>query len=421
MPDPGESPAPCRACAGAANRLVPIIDFGRHPHASSFPLPDDGGDHEPRWPLVVVFCEACFAVQLAGDVPEEPVTIGQAPWTTAESLERQARGLVAETTAQADATGLGGPIVEAASHANYLQPIFREGGRRSLVIERTPAVALHAATQGVDVLEADLAETRGLDSWIGRVPVYVDHYALAHHPSPDRAMDGVAALLAPGGAAIFEFDSLLPSLESGEFDGFRHGHFAYWSLVSLSGLLERHGLIATAVTVHPVYGGVLRVVARRAADRPPLDASVGALLGRERDAGLEQVGTYGRFRSAIETTCTRLRQLLDGERAAGGRVAAYGAPSRGNTLLNACAISSDRIEFTVDRAPWKQGRVLPGSGIPIKAPAALNDGIGLALILTWDIAEEVARDLRAQPGSPPRLAVPFPQVGLLADPSAVRS
>jgi hypothetical protein len=213
----------------------------------------------------------------------------------------------------------------------------------------------------------------------------------------------------------------MPSLETGEFDGFRHGHFAYWSLLSLSGLLERHGLVATAVTAHPVYGGVLRVVARRAGQGPPPDDTVAAVLARERDAGLEQVDTYGRFRTAIETTCARLRRLVDDEHAAGGRVAAYGAPSRGNTLLNACGIGPDRVEFTVDRAAWKQGRVLPGSGIPIRVPAALNEGIGLALILTWDIADEVARDLRAQPGSPPRLAVPFPHVGLLADPSAVQS
>jgi hypothetical protein len=111
---------------------------------------------------------------------------------------------------------------------------------------------------------------------------------------------------------------------------------------------------------------------------------------------------------------------LANERAAGGRIAAYGAPSRGNTLLNACGIGVDQVEFTVDRAAWKQGRLLPGSGVPIRALDALTQDISLCLILTWDIADDVARDLAAQPGAPSRLAVPFPHVQLLAGRGADR-
>jgi hypothetical protein len=224
---------------------------------------------------------------------------------------------------------------------------------------------------------------------------------------------GIAQLLAPDGWAVFEFDSLLPSLEDGEWDGFRHGHFSYLSLLSLTGMLTRHGLAAVDVTSHPVYGGVLRVTARRADAVSRPSSSVGASLAAERALRLDDADAYGRIGPAVDRTCTALRQLIDAERRAKGRVAAYGAPSRGNTLLNACGIGPDRLAFTVDRSPWKQGRVLPGSHVSIRAPDALAAGVSLVVILTWDIADDVAATLHALPESV-GLAVPFPVVGRIA-------
>jgi hypothetical protein len=417
--DPGRAEAQdaaarrCRGCDAPTDRLRPVVDFGLHPHASSFPLPGEVGAGEPSWPLLVVICESCWLVQLAGDAPEEPAVWGPAPWTTADSLERQARGLarVAANHVRGDADE--GPIVEVASHGNYLQSLLRETGQQSIIVERSESLAASARMAGIGVTSRDVASPGGLKDLAGRVSMFVDHYALAHHPAPGRAVAGIARLLAPDGWAVFEFDSILPSLEKGEFDGFRHGHFAYLSLLSLTGLLERHGLVPVEATTHAVYGGVLRVFVRRADDGARPDSSVDALLAAERRAGLDRASSYRRFESAVATTCAKLRRLVDVERAAGGRVAAYGAPSRGNTLLNACRIGTDRLEFTVDRSTWKQGRLMPGSGLPIRQPDALRDGISLVVILTWDIAEEVAKTLAAQPGPPLRLAVPFPEVRLL--------
>jgi hypothetical protein len=371
-------------------------------------MPGVEARREGRWPLRVVACPSCWLVQLGGESPEEPAVPGPAPWTTSDSLERQARDLVRVATAllgdKVDAH-----IVETASHGNFLQPLF--GPDRSVtIIERSEILAAYAITAGFRVLDGDLATPASLAERLGPVDLFVDHYALAHHPQPDLAVAGIADMLAPNGWAVFEFDSLLPSLKLGEWDGFRHGHFSYLSLLSLSGLLARHGLAAVEVTSHPVYGGVLRVTARRA-DRVwrPSD-SVEAALADERAAGLDEAEGYARIGVSVDGTCSALRKLIDAEREAGGRVAGYGAPSRGNTLLNACAIGPDRLAFTVDRSNWKQGRVLPGSHVPIQAPETLAAGISLVVILTWDIADDVAATLGHLPESV-GLAVPFPIVG----------
>jgi C-methyltransferase C-terminal domain/Putative zinc binding domain len=403
----------CRGCGAPAERLHEVVDFGSHPHASSFPSPDEVAGGEPRWPLLVVVCEACWLVQLSGEVPEEPVAPGPAPWTTADSLGRQARSLV-----EASIGTLAGPpeeidVVEVASHGNYLQPLFRETDRRAVIIERSAALEQGARAVGLDVIAGDLANDGDLPRLAGRVKLLVDHYALAHHPRPDEAMAGIARLLGPRGEAVFEFDSLLPSLERGEFDGFRHGHFSYLSLTAMAGLLARHDLVPVDATTHPVYGGVLRLTVARRADGATRGETVTVLLAEEQRAGLGRVATYGRFDQAVRTTCAELRRLIDREERAGGRVVAYGAPSRGNTLLNACGIGPDRIGFTVDRSVWKQGRLLPGSGVPIRPPAALMEAPSLVLILTWDIADEIAEQLSVGPWPPFKLAVPFPEVGLV--------
>jgi len=410
---PHVSAVRCRGCDAPTDRLRPVIDFGPHPHASSFPLPGEVGAIESSWPLLVAICETCWLVQLAGDAPEEPAVWGPAPWTTADSLEHQARDLVRVGADLVSGGADDGLVIEVASHGNYLQPLLRETGCRSVIVERSDSLASSARTAGFAISSGDLALSDGLEDLAGRVSVFLDHYALAHHPAPNLAVAGIARLMAPGGSAVFEFDSLLPSLETGAFDGFRHGHFTYLSLLSMTGLLERHGLVPVEATPHAVYGGVLRVIARRAGDGARPGPSVDAMLAAERRAGLDRASTYETLETAVATTCDKLRRLIDIERAAGGRVAAYGAPSRGNTLLNACRIGTDRLEFTVDRSTWKQGRLMPGSGLPIRSPDALRDGISLVVILTWDIAEEVAGALAAQPGPPLRLVVPFPEVGLL--------
>jgi SAM-dependent methyltransferase len=399
----------CRGCGASADRVHTVIDFGSHPHASSFPTPAEI-ESEPTWPLAVVVCDACWLVQLAGDGPEEPAAAGDPPWTTADSLTRQATELVRTSAALARSVGEDGLIVEVASHGNHLQPLFRDIGLRSVIVERSPELAAAARASGADVIHGDLGSADDLAGLDGRVVLLVDHYALAHHPRPDAVVAGITRALAPGGRAVFEFDSILPSLERGEFDGFRHGHFGYFSLTALTGLLARHGLSPVEATTHPVYGGVLRVVARRSSDPASADDSIRSLVRAERQAGLESVSTYARFERAVRTTCHGLRRLIDQERASGGRVAAYGAASRGNTLLNACGIGRDRLAFVADRSAWKQGRLLPGSHVPIVPPAALRDGIALVLILTWDIADEVSRQLAADPGPPLRIGIPFPEV-----------
>jgi hypothetical protein len=236
----------------------------------------------------------------------------------------------------------------------------------------------------------------------------IDNYLLAHVEDPDDFAAGLRAILRPGGVAVLEFAHLLPLVRDRAFDAIRHGHFSYLSLISLGGLLERHGLAVFDVERQPVYGGALRVFVA-ASDERTVALSVADVLSAERRAGLSDVPTFKRFALGIGAVRAELRAFLEARREQGNAVAGYGAPSRASTLLNYCGITTDLLAYTVDRSPLKQGRLVPGCRIPIEDPGRIFETRpAYVLVLTWDIAEEVRRQMGGIAEWGGRFVVPLP-------------
>lgn len=410
----------CRACR--RDDLEPVLDLGSQPAASSFPGPAELSTAEPAWPLRAWVCRSCWLVQLDDDGPEEGADGSAVIPAWSGTMERHARDFAAAILARLETGGDQRPaggwrIVETASHGNYLQGFFRERGAATVIAEGAPAWADAAAAAGLAVEREALLRTSvpAIEARLGGPAVaVVDYYLLAHLRDPGAFLSGVRAALDPGGIAVLEFDHVLPVLAERQFDAVRHGHFSYLSFVALRHALERAGLEAFDVEELPVYGGAVRAWLQPTPGPRPIAPAVAALLERERRAGLEAIETYRRYRPAVERTQRALMDFLEEAHRQGRLVAGYGAPSRGNTLLNSCGVDRRLLPFTVDRSPAKHGRFLPGSHIPIHGPERLLEARpDVVLILTWDLAEEVQAQLPEVRAWGGRFAVPIPELRLL--------
>jgi hypothetical protein len=402
----------CRACGAADLRLV--LDLGVQPPAEQFPGPEAPPESDPRYPLVILVCGTCSLVQLDGDpiaAADEP---GGLAFSVSPTMRAHIDGLVAEALG-ASGAGPGSRVIEIASHGNRLGERFRERGIDSLLIEAGRTYAADARMAGLQVAEThlDVASGRAVAADGGRAELFVDAFYLAHEPDPARYLAGVAELLAPDGLAVFEFDHLLPVVEETQYDGFRHGHASYVSLTAARAAFERAGLAVVDALRTPAYGGSLRVFVRHARVGQP-QPRVPALVGEESAAGLDGLAVYAGFATRVDGARQALRAFLDGCRRDGLRVAAYGAPSRGNTLLNSSGVGRDDIALAVDRSPSKHGRRMPGSGIPIHPPERLADERpDFLLILTWDLRDEVMAQMAHIRDWGGRFVVPLPTLEVL--------
>jgi hypothetical protein len=349
-------------------------------------------------------------VQLVDPGPEEYDLPGAPPPTSSATMAAHARDFVADILAR-EWVGPG-RILEMASHGGYLQPFFAEAGVRTCVLEGDAARADRLRQAGHEVIAVPLDEAPRSPEVraLGPVSLVVDHFLLAHLPDPDRALAAIAALLAPDGMAVLEFDHLQPTIEGGQFDAFRHGHRSYVSLTWLAGALDRHGLVAMEARSTPVYGGSARVVVRRGG-RTDQGPSATRMLAAERMAGLGEAATYERFATRVQAGREAVRRHLRDRASAGLSCAAYGAPARATTLLNYYSLGPELLAFTADASPAKQGRAIPGIRLPIRSPEELRAARpSEVLVLTWDIAAEVIAQLEAHGSWGARYLVPVPHL-----------
>jgi hypothetical protein len=223
----------------------------------------------------------------------------------------------------------------------------------------------------------------------------IGNNVLAHVPDLNDFLGGFRRLLAPNGVVTFEFPHLVRLIEEGQFDTIYHEHFSYFSLLSASRVLAAHGLTVFDVEEIPTHGGSLRVYARHVENEAlPVGERVHDLLARERAGGYATLEPYLRFADRVRADKRRLLEFFVAAKEAGKSIAAYGAPAKGNTLLNYCAIGTDFIDFTVDLNPAKQGRFLPGTHIPIDAPERLAvERPDLIFLLPWNLRDELSEQL----------------------------
>ena len=403
----------CRSCGSEA--LAQVLDLGALPEANSFPDAKSTPAEDPRFPLRVQVCRTCWLVQLDDEGPDEAALPGPPAHELSPTMRAHAIGLVDDALDRVPAATAGGRVVEMASHGGHLAAFLAERGIRSLIVEETPALAAAARARGHRVLGARFgrAAAAQIVAEEGPADLVIDNYLLAHVADPDDVAAGLAALIGPKGIAVLEFDHVLPLILDRRFDSVRHGHYAYLGLLSASSLLRRHGLAVLDATVQPVYGGALRIVVGHLGAAAPTRAVAGVLESEGR-AGLNGVGAYAAFAQGVGERIGQLRGFLEERRDRGEVVVGYGAPSRGNTLLNAAGVGADLLAYTVDRSPSKQGRRLPGSGVPIHDPGRiLETRPAYVLILTWDLRDEVMASLRGIAAWGGRFVVPLPRFEVL--------
>jgi SAM-dependent methyltransferase len=405
----------CRFCG--APLATTFVDLGLSPLANSYVEPADLGRGETFYPLHVLLCDACLLVQLPEIESAESIFSDYAYFASySESWLAHARDYAGKMV---ERFGLGpqSRVVEIASNDGYLLRWFVERGIPVLGIEPAANVAAAAEAIGVPSRVAFFGErlARELVAEGVRADLLVGNNVLAHVPALNDFVAGLAALLAPRGVLTMEFPHLLRLMAEGQFDTIYHEHFSYFSFATVRRVFAARGLELFDVEELPTLGGSLRIYASHAAaEGRPVSPRVAALLEAEAAAGLASADGYRDFgRRVAAVKRDLLRFLLDAAER-GETVVGYGAPAKGNTLLNYCGVRSDLVAYTVDRSPHKQGRFLPGTRIPIHAPERiLETRPDYVLILPWNLKDEVMRQMSAVRSWGGRFVVAVPELAVL--------
>ena len=372
---------------------------------------------EPFYPLHVWVCRSCFLVQLEQYVAAEEIFTEYAYFSSyAGSWVKHAADYVGSIT---ERLGLGPKsfVVELASNDGYLLQHFVHRGVPCLGIEPAANVAEAARQKGVSTLVRFFDEALGatLASEGRQADLVIGNNVLAQVPDLNSFVAGIRHLLKPQGTVTLEFPHLESLMEQNQFDTIYHEHFSYFSLLSVERLFERHGLAVFDVEHLWTHGGSLRIYARVREDGTrPVGERVRALRQREEELGFGRLQTYEAFQGRVHAIKRRLLELLIRLNDAKKRVVGYGAPGKGNTLLNFCGIRSDLVEFTVDKNPYKQGKFLPGTRIPIHAPERIDEARpDFILILPWNFKDEIVAQLSHARAWGAKFIVPIPEPAVL--------
>ncbi len=406
--------SPCRSC-GAPLDLV-LADLGSSPLANSYLSAAQLAEDEKFYPLCVRVCERCWLAQLPEQATPEEIFGDYAYFSSySTSWLEHARRYVEAVSAR---FGLGteSQVVEIASNDGYLLRWFAERGVPVLGIEPAANVAEAARAIGIPTevrffgAEAarDLAE-RGFSA-----DLLLGNNVLAHVPDLNDFVAGLAILLKPDGVLTMEFPHLVRLVDENQFDTIYHEHFSYFSLVAVERVFAAHGLELFDVEEIPTHGGSLRVFAQRRGGAQAIGPRVGELAARERRLGVETRAWYDAFAEQVRETKRKLLTFLIEAKRAGKSIAGYGAPAKGNTLLNYCGVREDFLDYTVDMSPHKQGKFLPGTRLPIHAPARLFDTRpDYVLILPWNLRDEIAGQWSGIREWGGRFVVAIPEVTIL--------
>jgi hypothetical protein len=407
----------CRFCDRPLERT--FVDLGMSPLCESFVPADQIEAMEPFFPLHVRVCEGCGLVQLPAFVPAEEIFTEYAYFSSySTSWVEHARRYVEDTIARLS-LGRGSFAVELASNDGYLLKHFLGTDVRILGIEPAANVAEAAEAVGVPTLVAFFG--RELAARVveehGHADLIAGNNVLAQVPDLNDFVGGVATLLAPGGTATFEFPHLLRLVEGLQYDTIYHEHFSYFSLATTETIMRGHGLEVYDVEELTTHGGSIRVSVGHGGAHA-VTASVETLREQEAPAIALEGSPFARFADDVAESKRALLELLIELRRQGAHVAGYGAPGKGNTLLNYCGIRTDFLAYTVDRNPYKHGRYLPGTHIPIydteKIAETRPDYI---VVLPWNLIDEISAQLAYVADWGGKLIVPIPTARVV-DPAA---
>lgn len=372
---------------------------------------------ERFYPLHVKVCEKCYLVQLEEYVSREHIFSEYAYFSSYSDSWLQHASNYVEMISRRLNLGADSLCVEVASNDGYLLQYFVERGIPVIGVEPATNVAEAAEKKGVQTL----VKFFGLETALEMVAsgqaadLIIGNNVLAQVPDLNDFVAGIRTLLKPEGIATLEFPHLQRLMEQNQYDTIYHEHFSYFSLITAEKIFEAHGLTLFDAEEIATHGGSLRIYVRHADDQSkPVTSAVVSLRERELALGLDGLEAYASFSEQVQESKRSLLELLIQLRRAGKRIAGYGAPGKGNTLLNYCGIRTDFLEFTVDRNPYKQGRFLPGTHIPIFAPELIEKNRpDYILILPWNLLSEVTAQLAYARKWGAKFIVPIPQARVL--------
>ena len=405
----------CRFCRTPLRRT--FVDLGMSPLCESYVQADQMNEMERFYPLHVKVCEKCYLVQLEEYVSREHIFSEYAYFSSYSDSWLQHASNYVEMISRRLNLGADSLCVEVASNDGYLLQYFVERGIPVIGVEPATNVAEAAEKKGVQTL----VKFFGLETALEMVAsgqaadLIIGNNVLAQVPDLNDFVAGIRTLLKPEGIATLEFPHLQRLMEQNQYDTIYHEHFSYFSLITAEKIFEAHGLTLFDAEEIATHGGSLRIYVRHADDQSkPVTSAVVSLRERELALGLDGLEAYASFSEQVQESKRSLLELLIQLRRAGKRIAGYGAPGKGNTLLNYCGIRTDFLEFTVDRNPYKQGRFLPGTHIPIFAPELIEKNRpDYILILPWNLLSEVTAQLAYARKWGAKFIVPIPQARVL--------
>ncbi len=382
----------CRFCSTPLETVV--ADLGATPWSNSFLEPtEEAIAREKAFPLKVMVCSECLLVQTTETVPADEIFNADYHYLSSFStswLDHARR--YSEAMTERFALDGSSQVVEVASNDGYLLQYFAakqipvlgvEPAANAARIAEGRNVPTHVAFFGRDTANALVA--RGI-----RADLTAANNVLAHVPDIADFVSGFAILLKPDGVATFEFPHLLRLIEGIQFDTIYHEHYSYLSLAAVERIFAACGLKVFDVEELPTHGGSLRVYAQAVSGNRPATAKLAEVRAEEESAGLTQMPIYAAFGRRIAAVCDGFRAFLAQARSENKRVAAYGAAAKGNTFLNVCGVTASDIDFIVDRNDLKQGKLSPGSHIPIYDPARIEaEKPDYIVILPWNLTDEI--------------------------------
>ena len=406
----------CRFCNTELQHV--FVDLGMSPIANDYVPVERANSMEPFYPLCVYVCHECLLVQLpAVQAADEIFRDDYAYFSSvSKSWLDHARRYV-EAMIGRFGFDKSSHVVELASNDGYLLQYFREHEVPVLGIEPCANVAKAAEEKGVPSITEffGLEFAEKLRAERDPADLIIGNNVLAHVPDLNDFVSGMKALLAPRGIITMEFPHLLRMMQHNQFDTIYHEHFSYFSFIAVQRVFAEHGLTLFDVEELPTHGGSLRIYARHAEDDSrPVGGAVDALLETEHAAGFDKLESYLDFEARVHRTKRELLKFLIQAREEGKRIVGYGAPAKGNTLLNFCGVRTDFLDYTVDRAPSKQNTLLPGIRIPVYTPEKIMETRpDYVLILPWNIAEEISTQMAGIREWGGRFVVPIPEVRVL--------
>lgn len=405
----------CRFCKSSLQHT--LVDLGMSPLCESFLKTDQLNQMEPFYPLKVYVCSECFLAQLEEYVKPEEIFTEYAYFSSYSDSWLQHAKNYTELMIERFNLDKQHHVIELASNDGYLLQYFVQRGIPALGVEPAKNVAKVAVEKGIPTITeffgVKLANKMAAEG--AKADLLLGNNVLAQVPDINDFVAGMKISLNPHGVITMEFPHLMRLIEGNQFDTIYHEHFSYFSFISVERIFAEHGITMFDVEELKTHGGSIRIYGGHAEDNDKaVTKRVLELREREIRAGYDQMETYSTFGKKVEKTKRKLLEILINGKRKGKRIVGYGAPGKGNTLLNYCGIRNDFLDYTVDRNPYKHGRFTPGTHIQIFPPERIRDDRpDFLFILPWNLKDEIIRQMSFIREWGGKFIVPIPEAEVI--------